>query len=156
MADEDEPGHDPADDGTSIERDGGPREAGSPPDDRLGRGVAGLGMLVALVAGAIVGFVVGGGTGGGSTSDDPDLQALCIMVGAVGDGALDRLEAGEFSVDDPLLARISAIPQLARAAGGGDGAPEGLAEAAAQVNQGVTRLQFDEVHEGIEELRTHC
>lgn len=156
MADGDAPDHDEVDDGTSIERDGEPEEAGSPPDDRLGRGVAGLGMLVALVAGAIVGFVVGGGTGGGSTSDDPDLQALCIMVGAVDDDDLDRLESGGFSVDDPLLARLSAIPQLALAAGGGDGAPEGLAEAAAQVDQGVTRLQFDEVREEIEELRTYC
>lgn len=152
MARGDGPDHDEADDGATIERDEQPHEAARPSPGRPARAAVGLGILVALLAGGLVGFVLGGG----ATSDDPDLQALCIMVGAVDDDALDRLEAGELSMDDPFRSRIGAIPPLARAASEADGAPEDLAEAATQVTQGATRLEFDELREGFETLRTYC
>lgn len=156
MADGDGPDHDESDEGTGIERGGQPREAADPSSGRPGRVAAGLGILVALVAGGIVGFVVGGGAGDGAAADNPDLQALCIVVGTLDDEALDRLDEGESSLDDPLRFRLSAIPQLARAASQRDGAPEGLAEVAMQVNQGVTRVQPEEIRTRVEELRTYC
>lgn len=156
MARGDGPDHDEADDGASIERNGEPPDAVDPSAGRPARAAVGLGILVALVAGGIVGFVLGGGTGDGSAPDNPDLQALCIVVGTLDDDALDRLEAGESSLDDPLMFRLSAIPQLAQAASRGDGAPEGLAEVASRTNQGVTRSRVDELRAGVEELRTYC
>lgn len=158
MARGDGPDHDEADEGTSIERGGDPPEAADPSAGRPARAATGLGVLVALVAGGIVGFVLGGGAGddGTTSSDAPDLQALCIVIGTLDDDALDRLDAGDFSLDDPLLFRVSALPQLAQAAGQGAEAPEGLAEVATQFNEGVTRMQSEEIRTHVDELRTYC
>lgn len=147
--------HDEADDGASIERGGEPRHAAGASTGRPGRVAAGLGLLVALVAGGIVGFLLGA-SASDDAPDDPALQALCIMVGALDDAALDRLSADGSSIDDPLLWRISAIPPLAQAASRGNGAPDGLAEVATQFNQGATRLQFEDLPPLVEELRTYC
>lgn len=153
MARGDGPDHDGADDDASIERGDDPREAADPSTGRPARAAVALGILVALVAGGLVGFVLGGGAGGESTSDNPDLQALCIVVGTLDDEALDRLEAGE--VDDST-ARIGAIQPLAEAATAGDGQPQGLREAADQVHQAATRMQLEELRSHLEELRTYC
>ena len=151
------PDHDDIDDGPSIQRgEERPTEAAGPSTGRPARAAVGLGILVALVAGGLVGFMLGRGVGDGDSSDNPDLRALCIMVGTVDDAALDRLGAGESSLDDPLMFRVSAIPPLAQAASRGDGAPDGLAEVAAQFNQRATRLQLDDLPALVEELRTYC
>ena len=156
MAHADDPDQDAVDDGPSIERNRQARGATDPSTGRPGRAAVGLGVLVTLVAGAVAGFVLGGSVGDGAASDNPDLQALCIVVGMLDDAALDRLEAGESSLDDRLMFRISAIPQLAQAASRGDGAPEGLAEVATQTTQGLTRMQPEEIRTRVEELRTYC
>ena len=147
--------HDEVDGGPSIKRSAGPAARSS--RRRPGPTAVGLGVLVSLLAGGIIGFLLGGGAADDrAASAHPDLQALCIVVGALDDTALDRLASGEFSVDDPVVARISAVPALAQAASGGDGAREDLVEIARQFNQRATRLQFDDLPQLVEELRTYC